>query len=88
MNVVQTDVILDGVLYTLASASDPQVVREAIQAAVTTDGSFVDIAVEGNATVSILVTSHSRAQIVTRTVTSDAADIVLTFPEIGNAEML
>lgn len=88
MNVVQTDVILDGVVYTLASASDPRVVREAIETAVSTEGSFVDIAVEGNATVSILVTSHSRLQIVTRTVTSDAADIVLTFPEIGNAEML
>ncbi len=88
MNVVQTDVILDGVVYTLASAGDPKVVRDAIESAVATEGTFVDITVEGNATVSILVTSHSRVQIVTRTVTTDAGDIVLTFPEIGEAEML
>lgn len=84
MNVVQTDVILDDVVYTLAPAGDPQVVRDAIEAAVATAGEFVDITVEGNTTVSVLVTAYSHARIVTRTVTSDAADVVLTFPETGN----
>ncbi|WP_350353273.1 hypothetical protein ABS642_10370 [Microbacterium sp. A8/3-1] len=71
---VQTEVIIDGVVCLLAQDQDPDEVIRQIEEATTTTGRFVRLIVVGNRQVSVLVTPTSRASISVATVLHDARD--------------
>ena len=86
---VQTEVNFDGVSYLLSQDQDVHDLRDRIENAVKTPGTFVDLVVVGNRAVSVLVTPRSHVSISVATVAFDARDTGdVDYPYGGYYDML
>ena len=71
---VQTEVIFDGASFLLSQDQDVGELRERIEQAAKTSGTFVDVVVVGNRSVSVLITGRSHVTISRSTVAYDSRD--------------
>lgn len=71
---VQTEVTFDGEGFLLSQDQDVGDLRRRIEEATRGTGTFVDVVVVGNRTVSVLITPRSRVTIRVSTVAYDARD--------------
>jgi len=71
---VQTEVTFDGTSFLLSQDQDVGDLRRRIEEAVNTAGTFVDLVVVGNRSVSVLITPRSHVTISVATVAYDARD--------------
>lgn len=71
---IQTEIVFDGTGYLLAQDQDVEDLRGRIEAATRTTGTFVDMVVVGNRTVSVLITPTTQVTIAVATVPYDPRD--------------
>ncbi len=71
---IQTEIVFDGSSYLLAQDQDIDDLRERIESASKTAGTFVDMVVVGNRAVSVLITPMTQVTISVATVAYDPRD--------------
>lgn len=71
---IQTEIVFDGSSYLLAQDQDVDDLRDRIEAATKTTGTFVHMVVVGNRTVSVLITPSTQVTISTAAVPYDPRD--------------
>lgn len=86
---IQTEVVFDGTSYLLAQDQDVGDLRHRIEAAAKTGGTFIDVVVVGNRSVSLLIAPTSRVAISVATVAYDPRDTGdIDFPYSGYYDVL
>ncbi len=71
---IQTEIVFDGSTYLLSQDQDVDDLRQRIESATRTSGTFVDMVVVGNKAVSVLITPSTRVTISVATVAYDPRD--------------
>jgi len=86
---IQTEVVFDGTSYLLAQDQDVGDLRHRIEEAARIGGTFVDMVVVGNRSVSVLITPTTRVAISVSTVAYDSRDTGdIDFPYSGYYDVL
>ncbi|AKV87012.1 hypothetical protein SOM10_07805 [Microbacterium sp. CFBP9023] len=81
---IQTEIVFDGSSYLLAQDQNIDDLRERIESATKTAGTFVDMVVVGNRAVSVLITPTTQVTISVATVAYDPRDTGdVDFPYTG-----
>lgn len=79
---------IGGSTYVLAPSEDPDALCERIEAAATSEGTFVRFATADGRVVRALITPRSRVTIIEEDVVLDADEAVLSLNESGNWDLL
>lgn len=86
---VQTEVIFDGTSYLLSQDQDVGDLRQRIEQAAKTPGTFVDVDVVGDRSVSVLITPNSRVAISVAAVASESRGVGdVDFPYSGYYDII
>lgn len=86
---IQTEIVFDGSSYLLSQDQDVGDLRERIESATKTAGTFVDLVVVGNRAVSVLITPNTQVTISVASVAYDPRDTGdVDFPYSGYYDAL